>query len=142
MQRTYTYRQLAERIETELGVRPSLSTLRAAGAEQRRTTAARTNPRLTSGMPPKLPGPGPARFDAGAVDAWLDQHPRRRWAASMASAQEALAAGVSEQQVVHQARAEGLSWRHITEVLNAANPATRRSMSGIHRRYATPSSQS
>ena len=55
----YTYLQLADRMEQVLGARPSLSSLRAAASEARRTQSVRRRPRLTLGMPAPQPSPSP-----------------------------------------------------------------------------------
>ena len=137
---TYTYAQLAERIEAALGVRPAASTLRAAAAEARRTPANQSRPRLTMGMPSPQPdgAPGMAvEFSAAEVDRWLAEHPWRGWAAARADLVEAAAtASTSEHvaQAVGQARRSGMSWRQITEVLNTHGPVVR-TMPAVHRAY-------
>ena len=52
---TYSYKELAARIDQVLGERPSLSALRAAAAQERRTSTTLSRPRLTVGMPAPLP---------------------------------------------------------------------------------------
>lgn len=131
---TYTYEQLAAAIEQALGVRPALSTLRAAQAEARTAVGTRRRS-LTAGMPAPLPSTGgPALFDAATVDRWLADHPRRALQKATEQATDALRAGTSEAQVVARARENGLSWRQITAVLNTVGPR-RRSVAAVHRRY-------
>src|SRR5918996_563282 len=75
--RHLSYVEVADRIDEALGVRPALSTLRAAAADSRRGTS-RT--RVTTGMPAPItpPRPGiPTEFSATAVDRWLAKHPWR-----------------------------------------------------------------
>lgn len=118
--RYYTYTELAEQIEVVLGVRPSLSTLRAAAAATGRGTNSRV--RITACMPLPRPGlsdDGHAVFAAGAVDRWLAHHPRRR----VAREQERLGrAAVSRRDVaVVRAREAGLSWQQIADAVAAAD---------------------
>ena len=117
-----TYRQLADRIEQALGVRPALSSLRAAAAVDGRGHA-RT--RLTAGMPAPAEAAGAAGqtlFRASAVDAWLAEHPRRRIARlqqHLAQVPPADRAGA-----VAQARRDGLSWSQIAAALASADGTT------------------
>jgi hypothetical protein len=120
--RRLTYALLADRIEAELGVRPALSTLRAAAADSNRG-----NPgtRLTAGMPAPLKTPdarGRTQFSAAAVDRWLARHPRRR----IRREQDRLAATPAAQRAraVAHARAAGLSWAHIATALGEADART------------------
>lgn len=113
-----TYRELADQIEQAFGVRPALSTLRAAAADSRRGT---TRTRLTAGLPPPVrPSPaGPALFDTAAVQAWLAGHPWRR----LRQEQERLMRRPAAQrpQAVAEARRAGLSWRQIADALSEAD---------------------
>lgn len=114
-----TYRQLADRVERALGVRPALSSLRAAAATAGRGVA-RT--RLTAGLPAPTSttdATGQRLFLAAEVDAWLAGHPRRR----IADHQRDLAAAPISQrpQAVAAARAAGLSWREIADALTDAD---------------------
>ena len=134
---TYTYAELAERIEQVLGERPSQSALRAAAATARRTDHTQTRPRLTVGMPAALPASSrtaPAAFSAAAVEQWLEQHPRRAWNAAVTELARALADGRDPQQAIRSAREAGLSWRHITAALSASDGRTR-SVAGVHKAY-------
>ena len=120
--RRYTYAEAAARIEEELGVRPSLSTLRAASAAAARGTNSRI--RITAGMPAPVgrDEAGRAVFDAARFDRWLAAHPRRR----MAIVQQRLAAGRPSRRAaaVAKARAAGLSWQQIADTLGAADGTT------------------
>lgn len=132
---TYSYDQVAERIEQVLGERPSKSALRAAPLRQRRTRGRR--PGLTAGMPAPLPSPSKttrARFSAEAVEEWLAVHPRLEWARAMHEAQMGLAAGQHTDTVVSAALTGGLSWRQITAILNE-HDGGHRSVSGVHKSY-------
>lgn len=135
---TYTYRQLADRIETELGERPSLSALRAAAATARRTSSPRPRPRLTAGMPKPLPAPAitsPALFSQAAVDRWLLRHPLRGW--SRAYQQLVTRSANSRTPLaiaVRQARSAGLSWRQIARAVSEGT-GTAHSPAGLHRAY-------
>jgi len=132
---TYSYDQVAERIEQVLGEQPSRSALRAAPLRQRRTRGRR--PGLTAGMPAPLPSPSKtirARFSATAVEEWLAVHPRLEWARAIRDAKESLAAGQPIEDVVSAALSEGLSWRQITAILNE-HDGGHRSVSGVHKRY-------
>lgn len=135
---TYTYRELADRIEQELGERPSLSLLRGARAEARRTQGLQPKPRVLLGLPAPLPATSktaPAAFSVEDVEAWLKQHPRREWNHAMASARERLAQGEEEGSVVAWARDQGLSWQNITDLL-VEHDGVSRSKTGVHNRYA------
>lgn len=132
---TYSYDQVAERIEQVLGEQPSKSALRAAPLRQRRTRGRR--PGLTAGMPAPLPSPSKtirARFSAAAIEEWLALHPRLEWARAIRDAKADLAAGQPTEDVVSAAFARGLSWRQITAILND-HDGGHRSVSGVHKRY-------
>lgn len=114
-----TYAEVAARIEAVLGERPSLTTLR--DAASRAATLPNPRNRVTAGMPRPTPGPpgSPSLFDAAEVDAWLASHPRRTWSdlrAAIADAKpEERAAAVAS------ARAAGISWQTVADVINAAD---------------------
>lgn len=116
-----SYADLANRVEQALGVRPALSTLRAAAATDARS-GVRT--RLTAGMPgPVTSGPaGRALFRASEVQAWLAEHPRRR----LRRQQERLrdAPHQSRPRAVAAARAAGLSWQQVADALAEADGTT------------------
>lgn len=134
---TYGYAELANRIEQVLGERLTRSTLRSAVSQNRRGRPVQTRPRMTAGMPAPLPAPSrtaPARFDVAAVEAWLSEHPRLRWNTARAEALQALAAGASIDSVVAAGVAAGLSWRHLTAVLNEFDGG-QRSVAGVHKRF-------
>lgn len=134
---TYSYVEVADRIEEVLGERPSLSSLRAESAAVKRVRALKARPRLTAGLPAPLPAVSrttAARFDVDEVEAWLSTHPRRVWEESLARSRDALAAGWSVGEVVRQAREDHLSWQQITAILNA-HDGGRRSAAGVHVRY-------
>ncbi len=138
--RTYTYAEMAEEIESALGVRPALSTLRAARAEARRTAAGQSRPRLTLGMPSPQAGstPGVAvLFLADEVDEWLSRHPWREWFTARETLEAAASSATTAEELaepVARARKAGMSWRQITDVLNAHGPVVR-TMSAVHRAY-------
>lgn len=134
---SYSYTDLADRIEAVLGVRPALSTLRAAAAKDRRTHGLRPrHDRLTAGMPPaRETGPrGRAGFDADQVEQWLADHPRLLKQHARIAAQTALSRGDQEIDVVREARASGLPWLQIAELLTGhdGKPRTRQ---GLIKRY-------
>ncbi len=117
----YSYEDLADRIEAVLGERPSLSSLRAAPAEDQRRGAKKGRPRITAGMPrprPSATRTSPARFAPEDIEAWLADHPRRRWDAARQLAGERLAQGHDEEEAVRLALEDGLSWAAIAEVLS------------------------
>jgi hypothetical protein len=133
---TYTYAQLAARIGQVLGETPSLSSLRAAAAAQRRASPGAAT-RVTAGMPTPLPKTGrtqPAAFDVEQIEAWLKHHPRRARTAAEDELATALASGADRRSAVEAARRNGLSWRRITEVLNRQD-GTGRTVSGVHKAY-------
>lgn len=136
---TYRYTDVAARIEAVLGVRPSLTTLRAAAAEQTRTGLAPRHDRITAGMPRPLATPpgAAAEFDQEAIDTWLSGHPRRRRAQAEEAAVAALSAGSPEVVVVSNARAAGVRWARIVEIL-VDHDGRRRTIAGVagfyHRR--------
>ncbi len=137
---TYSYEQLAARIEEVLGVRPSLSTLRAAAAEARRTPTSRARARITVGLPAPLPTASrtaPVHFDATLIEAWLAEHPRLIWMRASERFRQRLERGEDVDTVVRQALSEGLPWRTITSLLHdrGGEPGT---LAGIHRRYRRP----
>jgi len=118
-----TYRELADRIEQQLGVRPALSTLRAAAAVSGRGTM-RT--RITAGLPAPARAPdsaGRTVFSAAKVDRWLATHPRNR----LRREQARLTAAAAERrpQAVAKARQAGLSWQQVADALAAADGVTR-----------------
>lgn len=135
---TYGYRELADRIEQVLGVRPSLSTLRAARSETRRTKASSSRPRITYGMPlPRQTGgpTSPAAFSVREVEAWLKRHPRSQWANTYDRL--VAVAGKPSARVdasVARARRAGLSWRQIAQALTDGS-GVRHSPAGVHKRY-------
>ena len=109
-QRTYGYLELADLIEQQLGIRPSLSTLRSAAA---RPADPALSARLTTGMPQPLPPhTKPARFDADAIDDWLAHHPLLTTAVGHDDTN-------AIPHAVTQARKAGASWSAITTALQA-----------------------
>jgi len=121
-QRTYGYLELADLIEQQLGIRPSLSTLRSAAA---RPADPALSARLTTGMPQPLPPhTKPARFDADAIDDWLDHHPMLTHRIRDQRLHDlTTAVGHSDTNAiphaVTQARKAGASWSAITTALQA-----------------------
>jgi len=136
--RVYTYRQVADRIEQELGVRPSLSLLRAAAAEERRRGLRDGMPRLTLGMPepePRASATSVVLFSRSAIEAWLRRHPRRLYQSAVDAVTKS--ASGSERQLeaaVRRARVARVSWRDIAEGISAGSqlPASR---AWTHRRF-------
>ena len=136
---TYDYLELADRIEAALGQRPALSSLRAARTADRRRAAPRSwrRPSLTTSMPDPVPASSPtapARFDAGAIETWLANHPCRTWDAAVDAARERLASGDPVETVVAQVLEAGLSWQVITEVISAHDQRVW-TKAGIHKKY-------
>lgn len=139
--RTYTYAEVADLIERELGIRPALSSLRAAAATDKRTEATLSRPRLTTGMPAKVSGLSrPARFDADAIDAWLAAHPLKVWQQTVDAFQAALRGGQPPEQAIAGARRAGLSWRQITQLWTAVD-GRQRSSTTVHARFRHLDSQ-
>jgi hypothetical protein len=135
---TYTYRQVAERMEQVLGGRPALSSLRAASSEARRTKSVRRRPRLTLGMPAPQPArsrTAPALFSQAEIEHWLTHHPRVQFLTSY-RALVAAAAGPAKNldAAVARARRDGLSWQHVAEALSEGSGITR-SRSWAHLTY-------
>lgn len=122
MSKQLTYAQVADRIEAVLGERRALSALRAGATRERTATGLRN--RITAGMPAPTPGaPGsPSLFDEDEIEAWLAQHPRREW---VALREQLVAASPADRPaVVSRARAAGMSWRAIADIVNAADGTT------------------
>lgn len=116
-----SYIELAERIHQVLGVRPAVSTLRAATANRDRPGRGTA---VTTGMPAPLAQrdlAGRAQFDPAAVDTWLRRHPQltiRR------NQQTLRTAPVSKRETaVGKARAAGLSWQQVADACAAADGA-------------------
>lgn len=133
---SYTYAELAERIEQVLGERPSRSALR---AELARRPAERSQhrPRATAGIPPPLPATSrtaPSAFAVEAVEQWLEYHPRRAWNTAISELTHALTTGQDLTHAISSARAAGLSWRQITTAMNAVDGRTR-STAGVHKAF-------
>ena len=132
--RYYTYAQVVDRIEEELGTRPALSTLRAARSVNGRGLNSRV--RVTAGMPAPAARPVDGRtvFRAAAIDRWLAHHPSRR--SHAAAAKLAGAPAHRRSPAVDRARAAGLSWQQIADALGAADGTTY-SRQGVQQRYGT-----
>jgi len=129
-----TYEQLASRIETELGARPAISTLRAAVATRTR----RRSSDLTAGMPAPLSQPGSGHrtvFDATAVEAWLRTHPRLQL--RRLQQQLALVGHAERPAAVAAARRDGLSWQQIADACATAD-ATSYTKQWAQQRYGRP----
>lgn len=135
---TYSYADIADRLEQTLGVRPAISTLRAAAAATHRT--ANLHPRhdrITAAMPAPLTSPAagePARFDAGQIEHWIARHPRLLKQRAQQHATQALRRGEAELDVVIEARANGLSWASIATILTSHDHTTR-TVPGLSRFY-------
>lgn len=132
--RTYTYDEVAARIEQELGVRPATSTLRAAAPARSRGTNSRV--RITAGMPDPVQQSTGGRtvFSATAIDRWLVSHPRRQ--AREAQKRLAHAPPARRAKAVERARAAGLSWQEIADGIGQAESTTY-SRQWAQQRYAT-----
>jgi hypothetical protein len=122
--RRYSYAEVADRVEAVLGVRPQLSTLRAAAAADARVRGTNSRVRVTAGMPaPIKQVPGyPTEFDANAIEHWLANHPR-----AQGTQQMQLLANASPKQrdkAVARARAAGLSWQQIADAIGQAEGKT------------------
>jgi len=117
---TLTYTELADRIEAEIGIRPALSTLRAAA-----TTSTRYGRRIdaiTAGMPAPKPTRDSRRraiLDAAAIDAWLNSHPRKT--IHHHQQQISTASLARRPTAVAEARCAGLSWQHIADACATAD---------------------
>ncbi len=134
---TYSYRDVADRIEQVLGERPSTSALRAASTKDRHTPDTKSRPRLTVGMPRPLPAPSPttpAAFAVDEIECWLAAHPRRILNRAAQEAEEATRRGEPVESVVTAALSKGLTWRAITAALNAGDGG-RRSTAGVYKRF-------
>lgn len=137
----YSYDELARRISAVLQIPPpSLSTLRAAAAEARRTPGTKCQARLTYGMPPPQRVDGHAVFERAAVEAWLANHPRQSSQAAIARLRRAVDAGCDLRTAVEEARRASLSWRAIADSLTKAGIP--RSAQALHKAFRTPSSAS
>lgn len=135
---TYSYRELAQRIEEVFGVRPSQSALRAAAAASRRSTTTHGWPRMTAGMPaPEATKAktSPASFSVRKVEAWLRRHPRL--AADRAYAALAASAGNPRARLdlaVSKARRAGLSWRLVAAAITEGTGVPH-SPAGVHKAF-------
>lgn len=114
--RVYTYPQLAERIGQVLGEWPSVNALQRGDAPGRPVRG-----RVTVGMPHPLNPDDKTGvvFDADAIDRWLAQHPRL----ARIRAEQRLAATLADPDAprrpsVEAARAAGVPWRRITDIIN------------------------
>lgn len=140
-ERTYSYRELAERVEKVLGDRPSLSALRASASATRRSATTQGWPRLTAGMPAPEPAKSrtsPAAFSQRKVEAWLRRHPRL--AATTAYDALVTAAGNPRSRLegaVRKARAAGLSWRLVAEAI-AEGSGVPHSTAGVYKAFRDP----
>lgn len=121
-----TYQQLADKIESALGARPAISTLRTAGT---RTTG------ILAGLPrPLYPAQGRLSplFSAAQVDEWLANHQIRRQQAAVA---ELIAASPSQRAAaVAAARSERVSWVRIADAISQAD-GRRISYQAVAKRY-------
>lgn len=134
--RTYTYEQVADLIQRVLGVRPALSTLRAAAAKQQRSPASARHSRLTAGMPApyRVKSGAPSVFLADEIDAWLNDHPQLRHDAAREQLLADVRAGRPESLAVDDARSRGMSWAAIASTLQSSD-GRRRSRQGMHQAY-------
>ena len=132
---TYTYAQIAERINEVLGETPSLASLRAAAAEATRTASTNSRVRLTADMPaPLTPRSSPALFDRLEIERWLTHHPRLKERQAYAELVRSLATETARRSAVRQARTRGLSWRRITDALTDAT-GTAHSHQGVFKAF-------
>lgn len=120
-----------DRLEAELGERPSANQIHKAAAVSR-TANARLS--VVSGLPVPVSREGGLLWSADAIDEWIAHHPRRvRQAAreELALALETVGAqdGIDLGEVVARARAAGLSWGSIAEMFaGAGRPITRQGL--------------
>ena len=132
---TYTYEQVAERINEVLGETPSLASLRAAAAEATRTTSTNSRVRLTAGMPaPLAPRSSPALFDRLEIERWLRHHPRLKERQAYAELVRQVATEAGRRRAIREARTRGLSWRRITDALTDAT-GTAHSHQGVFKAF-------
>lgn len=132
---TYTYAQVAKRINEVLGETPSLASLRAAAAEATRTASTNSRVRLTADMPaPLTPRSSPALFDRLEIERWLTHHPRLKERQAYAELVRSLATETARRSAVRQARTRGLSWRRITDALTDAT-GTAHSHQGVFKAF-------
>ena len=133
----YSYDELARRISAVLQIPPpSLSTLRAAAAEARRTPGTKCQARLTYGMPPPQRVDGHVVFERAAVETWLANHPRQSSQAAIARLRRAVDAGCDLRTAIEEARRESLSWRAIADTLTKAGIP--RSAQALHKAFRPP----
>lgn len=131
---TYTYQQVADRIEAVFGARPSLSTLRAAGAKSSSGTDARV--RITAAMPEPVSRRegGTTLFDQEEIERWLEAHPRRVQHQSVQVFEKLLQREGVSQEAVAFARGQGLSWEQIRKAISSAT-GEKHSKSSLHARF-------
>ncbi len=113
--RTYTLTQVADRLEAVFGQRPALSTLRSAQFEETRVTAPKPPIRITAGMPRPAETAPELRYWATEIEAWLRNHPRKINEAAIDKFRRA--AVRNRPAAVASARAEGVSWAQVAQVL-------------------------
>ena len=110
----YTYAQVRQRIREELHIDVSTAELR----QSPRPGQFRS--RVTHEMPEPDPAfVDPIKFDAAAIDDWLEHHPRRRQTRAL----KALSTSdpTTRDALVADARHQGLSWRRIAEAISEAD---------------------
>lgn len=136
--RTYSYRELAERVEEVLGERPSLSALRASASASRRSATTQGWPRLTAGMPAPETSKSrtaPAAFSQRQVEGWLRRHPRLAAAKTYDALVTAAGKPRSRLEVaVDKARSAGLSWRLVAEAITEGSGLTH-STAGVYKAF-------
>jgi DNA-binding NarL/FixJ family response regulator len=118
--RTYSYADIAGRIEEVLGERPLISVLRAAAARSSHGTNSRV--RITAGMPAPMGRDGREPiFRATEIERWLAHHPRLAVQAEMTRLAQTFAGTNRRERAVARARVSGLSWQQIADALGTAD---------------------
>lgn len=113
-QHGYTYAQVRQRIRDELHIDVSSAELR----QSPRPGQFRS--RVTHEMPEPDPAfVDPIKFDAAAIDHWLEHHPRRRQTQALQALSVSDVAG--REALVVDARHQGVSWKRIAEAISAAD---------------------
>jgi hypothetical protein len=117
-ERVYTWGEVADRIEAELGIRVAqhvLMTWRRRHDDRRRL--------LTEGMPEPfhVPGHGTRVFRADEVDDWLSTHPKNPTRRALDRLVQLLRTTQDRRELVAFVHAGGASWEQISEALSAAD---------------------
>lgn len=116
---TYEIVKVQDRLEEELGERPTRNQMHKAVSGGPRATNARVS--VVSGLPAPVSRSSALTWRAEDIERWIAHHPRKLRAAAEEELLDGLKAGIahgSEEQrsMITQARAAGLSWGSISEV--------------------------